>query len=130
MINENLIRTKMIFSCVTATLNEGSVNKLQKCLKPTVTFATIPSQLTTIRCYFASGTKLSKIQLICFPAWFVKLVVMTRSEICCRSSITLLFDIRYTKKQNAHSTIVTSYKNLSFLLKLRGFDHHLLFDLR
>ena len=99
MVNYNLIRRKKyLANYVTATLNEGSVNKLQKCLKPTVIFATIPRQLTTISCFSASGTKLFKIQPICFPAWFVKLLCMTRGKICRRSSTTAFSEIRFTKK--------------------------------
>ena len=76
----------------------GFCKQALKVLIPTITFATISSKLTAIRCFFASGTKLPNNQLICFPAWFVKLVVMTRGEICCRSSITFLSEIRFTKK--------------------------------
>ena len=93
------MRTKKIFSYITTTLNESFVNKLQKCLKPAIYFRHNIQQIYRDSLFFFTfGTKLPNNQLICFPAWFVKLVVMTRGEICCRSSITLLSEIRLTKK--------------------------------
>ena len=74
MVDQNLIRAKKYLpNYVSVTINKGSLNKLQKYLKPTNTFATIPIHLTTIRCFFAFGTELPENQPIRFPAWFVKL---------------------------------------------------------
>ena len=61
MVNQNLGAKKYLACNVTVIINEGSVNKLQKCLKPSIiAFATIPRQLTMICCFFASETKLPK----------------------------------------------------------------------
>ena len=38
-------------SYVIATIIEGSVNKLQKCLTPSITFATIPGQNGVALCF-------------------------------------------------------------------------------
>ena len=96
----------------------------------------------TICCFFASGIKLPKIEPTCFSAWFVKLVDKTRDEIRCRSSITLLSEMHFMKKQDAHSTTMRSSrmcvllfhkafscKNLSFLFKLHDFGHQIFSDL-
>ena len=46
-MNKNL-RVKKIASYVIATIIEGSVNKLQKFVTPTITFVTIPGQITLL----------------------------------------------------------------------------------
>ena len=55
MINQKLFRLKKyLASCVTAIV-EGSVKKLRQCLTTTVTFVTIPRQLTTFHHFLNLG---------------------------------------------------------------------------
>ena len=56
MVDYNLRMKKYyLASYVIATINEGAVNKSQKCLKPTVAFPTILSQLTMTHCFLHLG---------------------------------------------------------------------------
>ena len=107
---------KYLVSYATATINKGSRNKLQKCLKPAITFATIPRQLTRISYFFVCGTILPKNFPFCFTAWFLKFVDKTRVNFVIAHPQHCFLRYTLQRKQDAHTASGTLYKNLNFLL--------------